>query len=297
LCSAGGLSATGGAERLGFEAVTGDPRQVLEDPAVQAVFIVTRHNLHASQVVEALRAGKHVFVEKPLAMNPQELAEIESVLPQAVAAGGILTVGFNRRFSPAAVMVREFLAGASGPMTVSIRFNAGSVPPEHWTQDEAIGGGRIIGEACHAIDLATFLVASPVIRVFAECVGGTEAPAVTHDRCFITLRHANGSISSIAYLAGGDAGLPKERVEVIGGGRAAVIDDFRTVTTCRDGRRRTFRLGHQDKGHQREVQAFAEALTGGTEAPIPWEQLRATTLAAYLAVQSIRQGEPLDVPQ
>jgi predicted dehydrogenase len=205
-------------------------------------------------------------------------------------------VGFNRRFSPAAVQAREFFSGLRVPLTVSVRFNAGAIPSGHWTQDEEAGGGRIVGEACHAIDLATYLTGSPPVRVFAESVGGPDAPQVTDDQCFLTLRHANGSISSVAYLAGGDKGYPKERVEILGGGRVAVIDDFRRLETCAAGRRSTSRGARQDKGHRAEVEAFAAALAGGGPAPIPWEEIRAVSLASILAVRSLREGVPFEIP-
>jgi predicted dehydrogenase/threonine dehydrogenase-like Zn-dependent dehydrogenase len=294
LCSAGGLSAAHTGKKLGFERATADEDDVFGDPAVGAVFVLTRHNQHAAQVLKGLRAGKHVFVEKPLALHAEEVAEIETALGEA--PGKILTVGFNRRFSPAAGLVRQFFAGATAPLTASIRFNAGAIPPEHWTQDEEVGGGRIVGEACHAIDLATFLVGSPPVRVYAEAIGGQAAPEVTDDQCFITLRHANGSVSNVAYLAGGDKAFAKERVEVLGGGRIAVIDDFREVITSTGGRSKRTRTWKQDKGHAAEVEAFARAVTAGGPAPIPWAELRAVSLAAILAVRSLREGVPLDVP-
>jgi len=198
-------------------------------------------------------------------------------------------VGFNRRFSPAAAHVRKLFADVAPPIAVSIRFNAGAVAAGHWTQDEEEGGGRLIGEACHAIDLATFLAGSPPVRVFAEAAGGAD------DRAFITLRHANGSISSVAYLAGGDPGCPKERVEVIGGGRVAVIDDLRTVTTWPHAMlSRPSRLG-PDKGHRAQIAAFARTLSEGGPSPISWEDIRAVTLASILAVRSLREGMPFEV--
>ncbi len=235
-----------------------------------------------------------MFVEKPLALTVEEVEEIESVLA-ATEPKPLLMVGFNRRFSPAAVQVKQFFAPVRGPLTVSIRFNAGAIPADHWTQDDILGGGRIIGEACHAIDLATFLTGSPPLRVFAESVGGPNAPAITDDQCFITLRHANGSLSSIAYLAGGDKAFAKERVEVLGGGRLAVIDDFREVVMSSGGKRKKTRAWQQDKGHGEEVTAFGRVLAEGGVCPISWEELRAVSLASILAVRSIREGVPFEI--
>jgi predicted dehydrogenase len=159
-----------------------------------------------------------------------------------------------------------------------------------------VGGGRIIGEACHALDLATFLTGSLPNRVFAESVGGPDAPQTTDDQCFITVRHGDGSVSSVGYLAGGDRAFPKERVEVFGGGRVAVIDDFREVLLCSGGKITRTRNRSQDKGHAAEIQAFADALLHGRSSPITWEELRAVSLATLLAVRSIREGVPFDIP-
>ncbi|MCP4660381.1 MAG: Gfo/Idh/MocA family oxidoreductase [bacterium] len=313
LCSAGGLSALHGGEKLGFDAVTTDEAEVFADPAVDAVVVLTRHDQHARQVIEAIGAGKHVFVEKPLCLTIEELEAIDAALaedrPDVPPEGDkwdvppegdkwdvpLVMVGFNRRFSPAAAQVKDFFRDVAAPLTISIRFNAGPLPAEHWTQDEAVGGGRVIGEACHAIDLATYLAGAPPIRVFAEAIGGPQAPEITDDQCFITLRHRDGSVASVAYLAGGDPAFPKERVEVVGGGRVAVIDDFRRVTLVAGGRTTT-RKGSRDKGHGAEMEALARALTGGGPAPIAWEELRAVSLTAILAVRSLREGKRFEIP-
>jgi predicted dehydrogenase/threonine dehydrogenase-like Zn-dependent dehydrogenase len=296
LCSAAGISAADSGRKLGFEAATADEEEVYRDPHVQAVFIITRHNRHAAQVVKSLRAGKHVFVEKPLALTIEELAQIESALHARRDSSTMLMVGFNRRFSPAACQVKQFFARVDAPLTVSIRFNAGDIPADHWIQQESIGGGRIIGEVSHATDLATFLTGSLPVRVFAESIGGPHAPRITDDQCFMTLRHANGSISNIGYLAGGDKAFPKERVEVLGGGRMAVIEDFREVISCAGGKIKRMRAWSQDKGHRAEIKAFAAALTEGGQAPISWQELRSVTLASILAVWSIREGMPFEIP-
>ncbi|MCA9119935.1 MAG: bi-domain-containing oxidoreductase [Planctomycetaceae bacterium] len=295
ICSAGGGSAAHVGKKLGFAAATSDATTVFNNDSTDAVFVITQHHQHAEQVLSGIRAGKHVFVEKPLCMRTDELLEIEAALAASPNDTPIVMVGFNRRFSPAAVAVRNFLSNIIEPLTVSIRFNAGAIPADHWTQDDELGGGRIIGEACHAIDLATYLTGSPVVRVFAESIGGPLAPQITDDQCFITLRHANGSLSNVAYLAGGDKACPKERVEVIGGGRVAIIDDFRVAEGWFGGKKRKLWKGGQDKGHSDELVAFVDTIRRGGEAPISWEDLRSTTLAAILAVQSLREGVPLDL--
>lgn len=289
LCAAGAAASAQAGEKQGFDILTTDEDMVFKDPEVRAVFILTRHNLHAPQVLKALQSGKSVFVEKPLCLTLDELAAIESALQPS-----LLMVGFNRRFSPSARTVKAFFADVQQPLTLAIRFNAGEIPADHWTQDDQAGGGRIIGEACHAMDLATYLTGSLPVRVFAECVGGPQAGPITHDQAAITLRHANGSISSILYTAGGDRAFPKERVEVFGGGRTAVIEDFHEVITVAGGKTRRQRASGQDKGHQAELQAFAEALTRGGPAPIAWAELKAVTAASIFAVQSLREGCPID---
>jgi predicted dehydrogenase len=235
-----------------------------------------------------------VFVEKPLALTVDEVMEIENAI-SAVNPAPFLMMGFNRRFSPAVLQIREFIAPVHAPLSVMIRFSSGFIPPEHWIHDETVGGGRLIGEACHAIDLATFLTGSPPVRVYAESVGGRSASEITDDQCFITLRHANGSISSIGYLSGGDRAFPKERVEIFGGGRVAVIDDFREVTTCVDGKLRRKKYLSQDKGYKAEMEVLAKTLISGTPSPISWEEIRSVSLASILAVRSIREGIAFEV--
>ena len=290
ICSAKGISAAHAGKVSGFHRASSDESTIFQDDDIDAVLSLTRHDQHASHVLSAVRAGKHVFVEKPLCMNLSELQEIDAQL--AENENVTVMVGFNRRFSPAAIKLKNLFEDTDSPLTVSFRFNAGEIPPDHWTQNFDEGGGRIIGEACHAIDLATFLVGSLPTRVFTESIGGSMGK-VSDDQCFITIRHANGSISNIAYLAGGDKRFPKERIEVIGAGRVGVIEDFKAVTTCKNGKMVTQKMT-RDKGHGQEIKAWGEALQKGQWA-IPWSELRAVTATSILAAQSIREGGPLDV--
>lgn len=292
ICSAKGVSARSIGEQLGFTRVVTDESAVFEDSDIDAVFILTRHDLHARQVAAALRAGKHVFVEKPLAITTDELIDIDRAINET---GGkrMLLVGFNRRFSKAARLVRAHFEDVRAPKTVSFRFNAGAIPADTWIQHPKEGGGRIIGEACHAIDLAAYLIGSPPVRVYAESIGGPHAPEITEDQSFITCRHGDGSISNIAYLAGGDRAMPKERIEVLGGGRMAVIDDFRTVHLARGGKVRHQKV--DGKGHADEVADFARALREGGEWPIAWDHLKAVSLASILAVRSMHEGVMLSL--
>jgi predicted dehydrogenase len=288
ICSGGGLSARALARRHGIRWACSDDREVLADSEIDAVFIATRHDLHAGLLLGALRAGKHVFVEKPLAIRPGELDEIEAYLAGAGVGRPCWTVGFNRRFSQAARAAREHFAGVDEPLTAVYRFNAGPLPPDHWAHDPDVGGGRIVGEACHAIDLLTFLLGALPERVFAEATGAG-------DRSALTLRHANGGVSTLLYTGGGDHAFAKERVEVFGAGRVAVIDDFRRVETARDGRLKARRWRGQDKGHAAEVAAFVEAVRAGGPGPIPEAELIATSRAALAALESARAGKPVEV--
>ncbi|MEZ6100095.1 MAG: bi-domain-containing oxidoreductase [Pirellulaceae bacterium] len=295
ICSAHGVTAAHAAKSFGIEQACSSEREILDDPDIGTVFSFTRHDQHANQVIESIRNGKNIFVEKPLCLRVEELVEIEAARGELGDSAPLVMVGFNRRFSPAAYSVRQFFMQMLEPMTVSIRFNAGEIPADHWTQHDLEGGGRIIGEACHAIDLATYLTGSLPVRVFAESVSIRDPGRVSDDQCFITLRHANGSVSSIGYLAGGDKAFPKERVEVFGGGRVAVIDDFRSVTTCVSGRMKTQKM-RRDKGHAQEIAAWVAALSGKTTSPIPWHEIRAVTWASILAIRSLREGIPCDIP-
>lgn len=294
ICSHRGVTAKSLAEQFGFATVATDSGALLADDSVDAVFLLTRHDQHADQVLAAVKAGKHVFVEKPLAITGEQVLAIEAALAEKGDQAPLLMVGFNRRFSQAAVKVRAFFEKVEAPITVAFRFNAGEIPADSWVQHQTEGGGRIIGEACHAIDLATYLTGSEPVRVYAECIGGPNAPAITDDQSFITVRHANGSISSIAYLAGGDKAMPKERIEILGGGKMAIIDDFREVQLSSGGKLEKHKL--TGKGHAEEVQAFVKAVKQGGAAPISWSELRSVSLASILAVRSLREGVPFVVP-
>ncbi len=291
VCSANGLSSHHSAEKFGFLMSTTDESAAIEASDTDAVMILTRHDLHASQVVKALQSGKHVFVEKPLAINEDQLASVEKAIHEN--PNQVLLVGFNRRFSAAAKCVKNHFKNSPAPLTIQYRFNAGSIPADSWIQASEEGGGRIIGEACHAIDLVTYLTGSLPVEVYASCIGGPHAPMVVDDQVFITLRHENGSVSSIGYLAGGDRAFSKERIEVLGGGKMAVIDDYRTVELASQGVIKRLKTP-SGKGHLEEINEFASHLRQGLW-PIPWHELHRTTLATFAAVMSLREGIPMSL--
>ncbi len=294
VCTANGSHARHAAEKFGFRYCSTDDAKIIEDPAVNTVVIATRHNLHAAQVAAALRAGKHVFCEKPLCLTEGELAEIAEV-HSACETRPLLMVGFNRRFAPMIVRMKSFLAGINEPLALHYRVNAGYLPPDHWANDPEQGGGRIRGEVCHFVDLLAFLAASLPMEVQTRSLAN--AGQYSDDNVIISLQFANGSQGTVSYLANGDRSYSKERVEVFGGGSAAVLDDFRSLDLVRHGRKQTFRSRfRQDKGHQGEWQAFASAIRNGGESPIRFSDIVSTTLTTLGAVESRSSGLPVTVP-
>ncbi len=293
ICTAKGFHAEHTGRSTGFEFATTDVAEIWNDRDTAAVFITTRHDSHAYLIIAALRAGKHVFVEKPLCILAEDLDRIAGCIEELGDRCPLLTVGFNRRFAPATKRVREFFAGAK-PLSLSYRFSPGYIPGDHWTQDEEVGGGRIVGEACHAIDTCVSIAGSPPIKVYAESVAKCGGIETSDDRVFITLRHADGSISSISYQTGGDNAFPAERIEVLGGGRTAVIDAWQTVELWRNGKMERS-SAKKDKGHQGEFAAFLSACRAGGPAPIPWDQLHGVTWASLMAVRSLREGCPFNL--
>ena len=277
------------AQKFGAEQATTDYRQILDDPKVNAVFVVVGHHLHARFVCEALGAGKHVFTEKPLALNENQLQQIQSSIVNRQSS--ILMVGFNRRFSPHTVRVKKLLAGRSGPLCMTMTVNAGFIPPDHWTQDPERGGGRIIGEGCHFIDLLSHLAGSSVKSVSASMVGGNAA--VRSDMTSIVLTFGDGSIGTVNYFANGSKSYPKERLEVFSDGRILAIENFRITKGYGFKGFKRFKTLRQDKGHEGEVAAFVERVTRGGEPLIPLEQLTNVTKASFAAVESARKNQTI----
>jgi len=292
ICTASGMGSEHTGRTKGFAFATTDVDEILNDAATGAVLIATRHNLHASLLVKALRAGKHVFVEKPLCITLDELREIDACVNDLGGSCPLLTVGFNRRFAPGLSALKAHFRDVSSPLSISYRFAAGPLPKNHWTQDAEVGGGRIIGEACHAIDVCTVLAGSPPVKVYAESAASESRADTTDDQVFISMRHANGCVSSVSYQSGGDRAFPGERVEVFGGGKVGTIDHWGAIELWSGGRQRTAN-GGRDKGHSSEFKAFLDVLQHGGSWPIAWDDIRATTLASFAAVRSLRDGEPV----
>jgi predicted dehydrogenase len=288
LANATGVSANRVGKSVGFQYCTTDASAILRDPNIEAVFIATRHNLHGPMVQEALENGKHVFVEKPLCVTEHELEAISRLYARS---DRILCVGFNRRFSPFATQCKSFFSDTQGPLSLIYRINAGRLPEGHWVQDPDVGHGRVIGEVCHFVDLFGFICDALPVKVEAWPIGADNDESNIH----IQVSMADGSKGEIFYLASGDPGFPKERLEVFGRGRTAVCDDFRKSSFYHAIRSQTKSLFQQDKGHADEMRLFIEAVAGKAPSPIPFESLWATTLASFRIRESLLNGGPLAV--
>ena len=274
------------AEKFRFEYCTSDANELLGRRDINTVFIATRHDSHARYVAGALRAGKRVFVEKPVALTEGELADIEAAYGEAAERHGapVLMVGFNRRFSELARTVKRELGG--GPMSMIYRVNAGIVPNSHWIQDPLTGGGRIIGEACHFIDLLTFFCGALPIRVFASAI---PTPAHPPDIATINLEFADGSVGTVCYFANGSKAFEKEYVEIHAFGNTAIIRDFRTLELGLGDRVRKTSHRVPDKGQRAMMREFVEILKSGGPSPLPYEQVCTVARASFAAVKSIRE--------
>jgi len=285
IVSASGISARSTGKKFGFAYCASSPEEIFSDEQTAAVVIATPHSGHAAAVCQALAAGKTVFVEKPLAINIDQLRQVVAVLP---AHPGRLMVGFNRRFAPLAAELKRFLAGC-GPRSVVYRCNAGPAPEDHWLADPA-QGGRIIGEACHFFDFFNFLTEASPRTVFATAIPGSP------DDAAVTVTYADGSVCQLLYASSGPASFGKERVEVFAGGRAAVLEDFRRLelqSAGRSVRRKHWFAG--DKGHAAELAAFVRAVGRGEALPVNAASLVETTLVSFATVESIRRGEPIEI--
>lgn len=276
IVTAGGINGVIHGKKAGFAEASTDLSGMLANEAVNTVAIVTRHDTHARFVAQALAAGKHVFVEKPLAIDRAGLDEVQRVFGEArarkAAGGPQIMVGFNRRFSPQVQKIKALLTAVKEPKSFIMTMNAGAIPPDHWTQDDAVGGGRIIGEACHFIDLMRFLAGSPIVSIQGRRMGDTPGVTVTEDKASITLGFADGSFGTILYLANGAASFPKERVEVFAAGRVLQLDNFRKLTGYGWPGFRKMNLWRQDKGQNACAAAFLAGIETGTPA-IPVDEI------------------------
>lgn len=288
IATATGPSGKHAAKRFGFEYCTTDYMELLRDPEVDCVLIATRHNLHARMTAEAMACGKDVFVEKPLALS---IAELESVI--AAHESGLM-VGFNRRFSPFVQEAKRLLSQTGDPLVINCRVNAGFVPKESWVHDRDEGGGRILGELCHFIDLSQFLTGALPSRVYCESLGSTDAFS-GDENVAVTVKFGNGSIANVTYTAAGSKAFPRERVEIFGGGAACVIDNFKSLLFTGNRRRKKMKKLNKDSGHKAEFEAFFSAIREGKPMPVPFEDYVWTTVATICVQKSLSQGKPIDV--
>lgn len=279
IASHGGTSSAIAARKFGFERATTALEEVLDDDEINLVVIATRHDSHAELVCRSLRQGKHTFVEKPLALTIEELSMIQHEYEQASKElpNPLLMVGFNRRFAPHIRKMKELLGTVYEPKAFLVTVNAGAMPSDHWTQDKAIGGGRILGEGCHFIDLLRHLSGSRITRAQVCAMRERSGIAAAEDKAIITLEFQDGSIGAIHYLANGHKAFPKERLEIFVGGRILQLDNYRTLHGYGWAANVGMRLWRQDKGHKACVASFVRSLREGADSPIAFEEIVETS--------------------
>lgn len=286
-----GLSARSAADKFGASRVASDLGAALAMDDVDMVLIATRHDAHAAQAIRALDAGRDVFVEKPAALDEVELAALAAAVRRSPNR---FMVGFNRRFAPFATATREAFAGRRAGLVMIARINAGRIPAGSWIVDRAEGGGRIIGEGCHFIDLMSFWAGAPAVRVSAHAIG--EAGGYDRsDNVIATISFADGSVGTLVYAAMGDASVSKERYEVFCEGKVAVLDNWRTLAITARGKTKTTRALRADKGHDGELRAFVEACERGRPSPIAWESIEATTRATFAIEHAWVEGATVEI--
>jgi predicted dehydrogenase/threonine dehydrogenase-like Zn-dependent dehydrogenase len=289
ICAGNGARAASAARRFRIAYSTSDEEHLLSDASINTVVIATRHHLHARQIIRALESGKHVFCEKPLCLTEEELSTIADVYSCAESLQ--LMVGFNRRFAPMAMRLKTILAIAGGPFTMHYRVNAGPITPGHWINDPEQGGGRILGEMCHFVDLPSFFCGSPLVAVSGRGISGSGGEDV-----IVSMKFADGSQGNIVYACNGDRAFSKERVEIFGSGISAVLDDFRRLEIVRHGKSHVFRSWlRPDKGHQHAWRAFTNSIRTGSPSPISFYEIAASTLATIRIAESLRTGREFSI--
>jgi len=282
-----GITAKNVAEKFSFSKASSNAEDILQDNSINTIFIATPHNSHSKFVLAALKSGKNVFVEKPLAMREDELEEIKEYFE---TGSGKLMTGFNRRFSPIATELKKYFSDDNEPLVMNYRINAGFIPKDHWTQNENIGGGRVIGEMCHFIDLMQFFSGSLPETVFAQCINNGNNKVKNDDNISILIKFRNGSVGTIIYTANGDKAMPKERLEIFGGNKIGVINDFKNGELYNGNKLKI--LKEEGKGHKEEINAFFAALSKGVAMPIEFESMYYTTKTTFKILDSLSTGLP-----
>lgn len=285
--TATGMSATDTAKKYGFTFAATDQGEVLKDESTHLVFVTTRHDMHAAQIKAALDAGKYVFSEKPLCINEEQLSKL--VNPVNPVLNKVM-IGFNRRFSPHAKLLKEYFAKRTLPLVMHYRVNAGSIPKDIWLQDPEVGGGRMVGEGCHFIDFMSYVCGAPVEKVQAMCIKTANGAETPEDSISVNLQFADGSVGTLEYVALGDTTLPKEFCEIHGEGSTATMDNFcKTVCSGKLGKRKL--KGKQQKGFAEELAATVEAVKGGAAMPIPFEAILNVTKTTFAILKAVKSGQ------
>ena len=287
IASQGGVSGTAIAKKYNFTNSTTNYKEILNDKDVDLVVITTRHDLHAKMAIEALNAGKHVFVEKPMALNNEEL---EDIIQAQQTSGKTVTIGFNRRFSPHIQKIKSLIG--TSPMNIIATMNAGYIPQNVWVQDLKIGGGRIIGEACHFIDLITYITGSKVKSVCMNAMGTN--PEENTDNATLILKYENGSTGVINYFSNGSKAYSKERIEVFSQEKTLIMDNFRKTEGF--GFKGFSKLSTRlDKGHKNQFHELINRINNGGEPLIPFEELINTTKTSFAAIESLKKGQWINI--
>lgn len=289
ISTATGMSATDTAKKYGFAFAATDQVEVMKDESTNLVFVTTRHDMHASQIKAALDAEKYVFSEKPLCISEEQLLNLSNPdIPVNPVLNKVM-IGFNRRFSPHAKLLKEYFSKRTLPLVMHYRVNAGSIPKDIWLQDPEVGGGRIIGEGCHFIDFMSYVCGSPVVKVQAMCIKTTNGAETPEDSISVNLQFADGSVGTLEYVALGDTTLPKEWCEIHGEGSTATMDNFcKTVCTGKLGKRKL--SGKQQKGFAEELAATISAVKNGTAMPIPFEEILNVTKTTFAILKAVKSG-------
>ena len=290
LTTSGGINSVVHGTKNEFHKASTDTDAMLKNSEINTIAVVTQHNSHAHFVAQALKEGKNVFVEKPIAINLEQLEQVKQAYNLQLKEGknARVMVGFNRRFAPQIQKMKSLLGSISEPKSFIMTMNAGAIPSDHWTQDVDVGGGRIIGEACHFIDLMRFLADSEIISVQARRMGNTDAVAITEDKAAIILGFADGSFGTIHYLANGAASFPKERVEVFAAGKVLQLDNFRKLTGYGWKGFTKMNLWQQDKGQKACAKAFLDSITQGKPAPITADEIFEVAKVTIDVAQKLR---------
>lgn len=283
-----GINAKNVAQKFGFQQASTQAAAIIEDNDCNTVFIASRHDSHAKYVISALKANKHVFVEKPLCLTYEDLETIKQTVEDKPHLN--LMVGFNRRFAPVSTTLKKHFETITEPKLITIRVNAGYIPLEHWTQQANIGGGRILGEVCHFVDLIEYFVDAKPVTVYAQCINSSSKTIKDDDNVIIVITYSNGSVANITYTANGDKALPKEYIEIFGGGKVGIIHDFKHGELYYKNKKNAIKLA--GKGHKQEIDAFITSIQQGKNNTIPFTSIYNTTLVTLKILDALHTGLP-----